>query len=168
METKCLSEISHENIITLYGVSKNTNIKLIHILEYSQCGSLHNFLYLPKEGYIRSLKYSDSLKWMYQLALVRLVFISFPTSQYWYLHLFFQGMAYLHQSKIIHRDLKPQNLLLFNNFQTLKICDFGTVIEMMSIYTAPIGTIPYMAPEVVRVWTIHIEYVYKHFSSYII
>lgn len=79
-ETKYLSKISHENIVTLYGISNNMNFKLILILEYSQCGSLHKYLHLSQEGLGRSFKYSDSLRWMHQLALVRLAFISFPLS----------------------------------------------------------------------------------------
>lgn len=58
-------------------------------------------------------------------------------------------MKYLHQRKIIHRDLKPHNLLLFDNYQTLKIADFGTVIESLTKSTEAIGTVVYMAPEVI-------------------
>ncbi|KAJ0988884.1 hypothetical protein J5N97_007240 [Dioscorea zingiberensis] len=36
-----------------------------------------------------------------------------------------QGVAYLHNMKIIHRDLKPDNLLIDQQQQQLKICDFG-------------------------------------------
>jgi len=63
-------------------------------------------------------------------------------------HSHLQGIEYMHERKIIHRDLKTKNLLLFNNFRTLKLCDFGTVREMASNKTTDIGTAKYMAPEV--------------------
>lgn len=37
---------------------------------------------------------------------------------------------------------------MFDNYQKLKIGDFGAVKEMMSITTEMIGTAAYMAPEV--------------------
>lgn len=65
-------------------------------------------------------------------------------------------MEYLHLRNIIHRDLKPQNLLLFENFQTLKIADFGTVTERMTKTTETIGTAAYMAPEVVVLYVMYV------------
>lgn len=44
----------------------------------------------------------------------------------------FQGMAYIPNMnpKVIHRDLKTLNLLLFQDYQILKICDFGTATNV--------------------------------------
>lgn len=60
----------------------------------------------------------------------------------------FQGVAYIHNMnpKVIHRDLKTQNLLLFQDYQILKICDFGTATHVDA--TDLVGTVYYMAPEV--------------------
>ncbi|XP_060645304.1 putative mitogen-activated protein kinase kinase kinase 7-like [Drosophila nasuta] len=57
-------------------------------------------------------------------------------------------MEYLNSINIVHRDLKTQNLLLFNKYCKLKICDFGTVKELATLNTELVGTISYMAPEV--------------------
>lgn len=34
-------------------------------------------------------------------------------------------MWYLHDQNVIHGDIKPQNVLLSNDKETVKICDFG-------------------------------------------
>ena len=34
-------------------------------------------------------------------------------------------LQYLHSKNIIHRDIKPENILLNNDYEILKICDFG-------------------------------------------
>ncbi|XP_062124964.1 mitogen-activated protein kinase kinase kinase 7-like isoform X3 [Drosophila sulfurigaster albostrigata] len=50
--------------------------------------------------------------------------------------------------KKVHRDLKSNNLLLCNNYRTVKICDFGTIKELATVNTECIGTYAYMAPEI--------------------
>jgi meiosis-specific serine/threonine-protein kinase MEK1 len=42
-----------------------------------------------------------------------------------YLSQIIEGLLYLHNRGIIHRDLKLSNLLLCENYTTIKICDFG-------------------------------------------
>ncbi|KAH8311953.1 hypothetical protein KR044_008760, partial [Drosophila immigrans] len=123
-EIENLNKCVHQNIITLYGVSKKPDNSILLLLEYADCGSLDNFLHYKKEI---EVSFNEKLDWMLQCA---------------------QGMNYLHTQNIVHRDLKPQNLLLFNEYRTLKICDFGTVKELVTINTELIGTISYMAPEV--------------------
>merc|ERR1711939_881143 len=63
------------------------------------------------------------------------------------------AMEYLHgrTPPIIHRDLKPQNVLL-DAKRNAKVCDFGTskTIEKSRDMTAGIGTVAYMAPELMR------------------
>ncbi|GJP53016.1 hypothetical protein CLOM_g12163 [Closterium sp. NIES-68] len=60
------------------------------------------------------------------------------------------ALHHMHAKGIVHRDLKPENLLLtFHG--TLKVCDFGLAINMKEERPASrLGTLQYMAPEVVR------------------
>ena len=65
-------------------------------------------------------------------------------------------MQYLHgrSPPIIHRDLKPQNVLL-DAKRNAKVCDFGTskTMETTRDMTVGIGTVAYMAPEMMRAFS---------------
>ena len=64
-----------------------------------------------------------------------------------------RGMKYLHDRNIIHRDLKPGNILLDDDFHPL-ITDFGLSkifdFNNSSNQSKPVGTIAYMAPELLE------------------
>ncbi|KAH8310733.1 hypothetical protein KR044_002798, partial [Drosophila immigrans] len=121
-EIRSLQQYKHENIVTFYGVFRYNGIGLI--LEYADCGSLYDYLHRSNHQIFCGLK----------------VFI--------FVSRFLKGMEYLHSKKTIHRDLKTMNLLLFDDFQTLKICDFGLVKKFATTNTEFKGTVGYMAPEV--------------------
>lgn len=66
-----------------------------------------------------------------------------------------QGMQYLRSQRVIHRDLKSKNVLLSGDLKTAnvtpKICDFGLArTDLSLIMTNKIGTLNYMAPEVIE------------------
>jgi TPR repeat protein len=58
-----------------------------------------------------------------------------------------RGLRFCHAHSIIHRDLKPGNVLLSDDLLTVKICDFGSARASALNMTLGLGTICYMAPE---------------------
>eukprot|EP00667_Euglena_gracilis_P012742 EG_transcript_13107 len=75
----------------------------------------------------------------------------------------FEGVQYMHSCGVAHRDLKAENLILvgrhevcdhFDTFLTkVKICDFGFARRFtpgQPAFTDYVGSLPYLAPEVVR------------------
>ncbi|XP_034473532.1 putative mitogen-activated protein kinase kinase kinase 7-like isoform X2 [Drosophila innubila] len=131
-EVKCLLLANHDNIVKLFGFTKSADNRTIIAMEYAECGSIYNFLHDKGiENQEIQVSIYGKLNWMLQCA---------------------KGVAYLHglDPKILHRDLKSSNLLLFNKYLTLKICDFGTARTLATVMSSQIGTAGYMAPEVYK------------------
>jgi len=74
-----------------------------------------------------------------------------------------EALAFLHKKGIAHRDLKPENILCETeeSVTPVRICDFdlgnAIVVEQESPVTTPqlltpVGSLEYMAPEVVDAW----------------
>jgi len=76
------------------------------------------------------------------------------------------GLHFLHSKGMSHRDLKPENILVerADSLIPIKLCDFdlGSAIRLNSNKTTPIstpalstpvGSVEFMAPEVVDAWT---------------
>ncbi|XP_046803485.1 mitogen-activated protein kinase kinase kinase 7-like isoform X2 [Lucilia cuprina] len=125
-EIKQLSRVKHPNIIALFGISANQNSNYI-IMEYAEGGSLHQFLHGNVKPYYSM---AHAMSWARQCA---------------------EAVAYMHAMKpkpLVHRDLKPLNLLLADRGRYLKICDFGTVTDLVTIMTNNSGSAAWMAPEV--------------------
>ena len=63
------------------------------------------------------------------------------------------GLKDIHNKDIIHRDLKPENIFIDGN-NNIKIGDFGISKQLTNVskyaYTKGIGTINYMAPEILN------------------
>lgn len=61
------------------------------------------------------------------------------------------AVNYLHKHNVIHRDIKPENIMLVskNDPSRIKLIDFGTCkrFEKDQMFTSPIGSCFYMAPE---------------------
>ena len=57
-----------------------------------------------------------------------------------------KGLSFLHQRGLIHADIKPENLLI-DKSGVVKICDIGSGCQADKIESFRVGTIPYIAPE---------------------
>ncbi|KXZ50289.1 hypothetical protein GPECTOR_17g928 [Gonium pectorale] len=135
-------QLVHPHVIRFKRLGLSPDKRFLYmVMEYADRGDLLD--YLRKRGRFRE----HEARWFFQ----QLVF----------------GLDYCHQRGVVNRDLKPENLLLkrtpdarqeltqgdlehpFNLH--LKIADFGLSKE--GVHSAPksrVGTVTYMAPEVLR------------------
>jgi mitogen-activated protein kinase kinase kinase len=70
-----------------------------------------------------------------------------------------EGLKYLHDQRIIHKDIKAANILI-NDSNIVKLADFGSAQQLERTLTISLrpgnknlsiyGSIPWMAPEVIR------------------
>ncbi|CDW80104.1 protein kinase domain containing protein [Stylonychia lemnae] len=58
-----------------------------------------------------------------------------------------KGTIHLHNQNVMHRDLSPDNILVFQNGQKFKICDFG-MAQLLSSSKSFVGKPFFKAPEI--------------------
>lgn len=126
-EAEIMIRLRHPNIVQLYGICTEPGHYCM-VMQYMTNGSLYNFLHS-----------SHSLGW----------------AQRWNIALDIgRGISHLHSQHILHRDLKSPNVLLEERDGELhaKITDFGLAKvkteTRTSTYASPMGTLPWMAPEI--------------------
>lgn len=124
-EYEILNSLKHPNILKTYGIFLNGEGNPPSII-LEHCAD--NMFDAIKDKKITKEKITFSI---YQIA---------------------EGMKYIHSKNIIHKDLKPSNILICED-GTIKISDFGIsklVEEGLDTFTGGNGTIPFMAPELIR------------------
>lgn len=127
-EIKIVKEVmSHANIVKVKEAMIHENIMYI-VFEFMEGNNLYNRMVERQQPFYEA----QVKRWCLQVL---------------------QGLSHVHRCGFIHRDIKPENLLLTwdNN---VKIGDFGlaldmnSVPDMMSRGSCIVGTINYIAPEI--------------------
>ena len=115
---------SHPNILSLFGVAHSKDGFTIYVGMELADKSLYRYLHEEK----KKPSLQQSRKWALQIA---------------------RGMLHIHQKGLAHRDLKSANVLLFEEADLIKVCDFGSarVLERTATVTGMTGTYRWMAPE---------------------
>lgn len=122
----CLN-LKHPNLVALYDVKQAENGDHWIVMEYVKSDSLDRLIARNPQG----LPPQEVLTWLRGIA---------------------DGVSHLHECGIVHRDLKPGNIFLENG--VVKIGDYGLAkfisASRRSGQTGSVGTVHYMAPEVVN------------------
>ncbi|TYK07020.1 putative L-type lectin-domain containing receptor kinase VII.2 [Cucumis melo var. makuwa] len=133
-EISSLGRLKHRNLVKLIGWCKKEKGSLILMYDYMENGSLDKKLFGCNDE-------NEMLSWEKRMKILRDVAT---------------GLLYLHQgwdSKVLHRDIKGNNVLLDKDMNA-RLGDFGLARmqphEQTADTTCVMGTVGYMAPEVVR------------------
>ena len=125
-ESKAIAMLSHKNIIKVYDVCFERNIRCI-VMEYVDGITLKE--YMEEQN---PLGWKETLHFVLQIL---------------------QALSHAHSRGIVHRDIKPQNVMLLSNAR-IKITDFGIArfarSEAHSITDRAIGSVHYISPEQAR------------------
>ncbi|KAH9510097.1 hypothetical protein Btru_043463 [Bulinus truncatus] len=137
LEVSVLRDVCHKNIVQFHGIYKsreNNDLRLFLVLDYcpftlrSRCD----------KNYSPSVVSCETECGVYLERLKRISHYIISISK---------GLAYLHHKSVSHRDLKPENILITED-DTVKIADFGMSRNVKFTISSPLGTLPYMAPEI--------------------
>lgn len=134
-EVTIMINTNHPTIVKYYGYSLldfNSFTNIVIFSEFESNGSLSKIISKAKKSNLPS-GYDNTSR---QIILIGVA----------------SGMNYLHKKNIMHRDLNTNNILLDENFYP-KITDFGMAkyLNKRDLFeeTPIIGTLPYMAPEMI-------------------
>jgi len=133
--------LRHPNIAGLLGTIQDTAygvpFPLFCLQELGRGGTLRKMLYPPETcGDLRALPNDLTKRFTEEML---------------------SALDYLHERGIMHRDVKPANILVDEQHQHLKLCDFGEAKQVVCAAAASdggcqgmtlVGTPLYMAPEI--------------------
>ncbi len=123
-ESKAISMLSHENIVKIYDVSFEKELKYI-VMEHVAGDTLKG--YMDKRG--KKLSIEEALGFTEQILL---------------------ALEHAHSKKVIHRDIKPHNIMVLDN-GFIKVTDFGIAKtpsgDTISMTDKALGTVYYVSPE---------------------
>lgn len=122
-ESKTVSMLHHENIVSIHDVVINPERKYI-VMEFIDGITLKD--YIDKIGV---LSWKEAIHYIKQVL---------------------SALSHAHEKQVIHRDVKPQNIMLLPD-GTVKVTDFGIAklpdAESITMTDKAIGTVNYISPE---------------------
>jgi len=126
-EAKAAASLSHPNIVNVYDVGEDEEIKYI-VMELLEGTTLKDII-LSDPEYLSNNAIIDIA---YQIA---------------------SALEHAHENNIIHRDIKPENIIIDNN-SSVKVADFGiaravttsTIVNTKRV----LGSVHYSSPEQAR------------------
>lgn len=123
-ESRAISMLSHENIVKVFDMSLNSELKYI-VMEYAEGVTLKD--YMAKKD--NKIPLEEALSFVEQILL---------------------ALDHAHEKGVIHRDVKPQNMIVLPDGK-LKVTDFGIAkapgSETISMTDKALGTVYYISPE---------------------
>ncbi|RQM17010.1 hypothetical protein DD237_002067 [Peronospora effusa] len=148
-EIRTCSSLDHPKIVTFIGFAFTSLMDLSAVFEYMPNGDLATLLQKQLKHETRDPSARKSYGWFPNTQAKSngrkcKSLIALDVAE---------ALVYLHsfESPMIHRDLKPNNILLSETWEA-KLTDFGVSRELREdqTMTAEIGTISWIAPEVLR------------------
>ncbi|MBR3871005.1 MAG: Stk1 family PASTA domain-containing Ser/Thr kinase [Clostridia bacterium] len=122
-ESKIISMLNHENIVTIHNVGFNDDLYYI-VMEYINGISLKE--YIEQEG---KLSWENTTMFISQVL---------------------KALQHAHSRGVVHRDIKPQNIMLLAD-GSIKVTDFGiaklTNVQTHTMTEKAIGSVHYISPE---------------------
>ncbi|XP_019073824.1 L-type lectin-domain containing receptor kinase VII.1-like [Vitis vinifera] len=132
-EISSLGRLKHRCLVSLRGWCKRENGSFMLVYDYMENGSLDKRVFECEESKLLSFK--DRIRVLKDVA---------------------SGVLYLHEgweSKVLHRDIKASNVLLDRDMNG-RLGDFGLARmhghDKVGSTTRVVGTVGYLAPEVIR------------------
>lgn len=137
-EIRLCSALEHPRIVSFLGLTWSTLVDLAILMEYMPNGDLAHLL--KKQRDVRNgrkeFNWARSSSSMGRNKLQLTLDVA-------------EALVYLHGASIVHRDLKAQNVLLSSVWEA-KLTDFGVSREIGEEMTAEVGTVSWIAPEILK------------------
>ncbi|KAF1318099.1 Tkl protein kinase, partial [Globisporangium splendens] len=137
-EIRLCSKLDHPKIVSFLGLTWSTLADLAILMEYMPNGDLAHLL-KKQHSAKNSLQHFNWTSTNATLGRNKLQLAQDVA----------EALVYLHSSSIVHRDLKAQNVLLSSVWEA-KLTDFGVSRELGDEMTAEIGTVAWIAPEILK------------------
>lgn len=139
-EIRLCSGLQHPRIVSFLGLTWSTLVDLAILMEYMPNGDLAHLLKTQRDA----KNSRDVFTWFDATARSPIgrskLELALDVAE---------ALVYLHASSIVHRDLKAQNVLLSSAWEA-KLTDFGVSRAIGDEMTAEVGTVSWIAPEVLK------------------